>query len=218
MKLLLTSAGITNKSLASALLELIGKPFEESSIVFIPTASNVEKGDKGWFIDNLVQLQKLNFKQIDIADISAVPMSVWKPKLEEADVIFFEGGNTYHLMEQINKSGLTNLLPELLKNRVYVGVSAGSMVTGPNLALSISQILYKDDLDRTKEMDGLKYVDFYFLPHLNSEYFVNLRKKNIEEAIKGMTTKVYALDDACGIKIVDGKIKVISEGEYLEFN
>ena len=218
MKLLLTSAGITNKSLAGALLELIGKPFEESSIVFIPTAANVEKGDKGWFIDNLVQLKQLNFKQIDIADISAVPVSVWKPKLEEANVIFFEGGNTYHLMEQINKSGLANFLPELLINRVYVGVSAGSMVTSPNLGLSISQTIYGDDLDRTKDMDGLKYVDFYFLPHLNSEYFVNLRKKNIEEVINGMTTKVYALDDASGLKIIDGKIEVITEGEYLEFN
>jgi dipeptidase E len=98
MKLLLTSAGITNKSIADALLDLAGKPFEETSVAFVPTASNVEKGDKGWLIDNLVQLQRLNFKQIDIVDISAVPENIWKPRLEEADILFFGGGNTYCLL------------------------------------------------------------------------------------------------------------------------
>lgn len=218
MKLLLTSAGITNKSLAKALLDLTCKPFEETSLAFIPTASNVEKGDKSWLIDNLVQLQKLNFKQIDIVDISAVPENIWRPRLEEADVFFFEGGNTYHLMEWMNKSGLTNLLSELLKTRVYVGVSAGSMVTNPDLVLKLSQVVYGEDLDKTEDMEGLKYVNFYFLPHLNSEYFVNLRKKNIEEAIVGITTKVYAMDDSSGLKFIDGKVEVVTEGEYLEYN
>ena len=218
MKLLLTSAGITNKSIADTLSDLVGKKFEDTSIVFIPTASNVEKGDKGWFIDNLVQLQELNFKQIEIADISAVPEKIWKPKLEEADILFFEGGNTYHLMEWLNKSGLTELLPELLKEKVYVGVSAGSMVTNPDLSLKLSQVVYGEDLDRTEDMAGLKFVDFYFLPHLNSEYFENLRKKNIEEAIIGLTAKVYAMDDSGALKVVDKEIEVISEGEYLEFN
>lgn len=218
MKLLLTSAGITNNSLANALAELTGKRFEDTSLVFIPTASNVEKGDKSWLIDNLVQLQKLNFKQIEIADISAIPEKLWRPRLEEADVLFFEGGNTYHLMEWLNESGLTKSLPELLKKRVYVGVSAGSMVTNPDLALKISQVVYSEDLDRSEDMDGLKFVDFYFLPHLNSKYFVNLREKNIREAVAGMTAKVYAMDDAGGVKVVDGEIEVVTEGKYLEYN
>lgn len=218
MKLLLTSAGITNKSIANALSELAGKNFEDISIVYIPTAANLERGDKGWLIDSLVQLQRLNFKQIEIADISAVPESIWRPKLEEADILFFEGGNTYHLMEWFNKSGLATLLPALLKNKVYVGVSAGSMVTNPSLALKLSQVVYGEDLDKTEDMEGLKYVDFYFLPHLNSEYFMNLRKKNIEEAIAGMTAKVYALDDNSALKVVDGKVEIVSEGECFEFN
>ena len=46
MKLLLTSAGIKNKTIAKALFELVGKKPADISLVFIPTASNVEKGDK----------------------------------------------------------------------------------------------------------------------------------------------------------------------------
>ncbi len=39
MKLLLTSAGITNASIRDALIDLLGKPIAESSALCIPTAS-----------------------------------------------------------------------------------------------------------------------------------------------------------------------------------
>ncbi len=218
MKLLLTSSGITNKSIEKALFELIGKKAEETSVAFIPTASNVERGDKWWVIKDLVNLQKLNFKQIDIVDISALDEKMWRPRLEESDVLFFEGGNTYHLMEWVNKSGLIKILPELLKTRVYVGVSAGSMILSKNLALNISQTLYEEDLDKTEEMTGLNYVDFYFLPHMNSEYFNKLGKDNVGKSVNGMAEKIYAMDDSSALKVVDGQVEIISEGEYLEYN
>jgi len=218
MKLLLTSGGITNQSIAKALFELVGKKPEETKLVFIPTASNVEVGDKDWLIDDLINLQKLNFKEIDIADISAVKEKIWRPKMEKADILFFEGGNTYHLMEWINKSGLVDILPELLKTKVYVGLSAGSMVTNKDLALKISQIVYGEDLDKTDEMKGLNYVDFYFLPHLNSEYFENVRRDFIEKTTQGMSETIYVLDDQSALKVVNGKIEVISEGEWFVIN
>lgn len=218
MKLLLTSGGITNKSIADALFDLVGKKPKDTSVVFIPTASNTEIGDKTWLIDDLIDLKKQNFKSIDIADISAVDQKIWKPKLEEADVLFFEGGNTYHLMEWINKSGLVSLLPELLKSRVYVGASAGSMVTSKDLSLRISQIIYEEDLDKTENMIGLNFVDFYFLPHLNSPYFKKLREDFIRETVQGIPERIYALDDDSALKIVDGKVEVISEGKWFVVN
>ena len=120
MKLLLTSGGITNKSIANALFDLTGKKPEDTTIVFIPTASNVESGDKDWLINDLINLQKQNFKSIEITDISVVDEKIWEPSLERADVLFFEGGNTYHLMRWLNKSGVSKLLPDLLKDKVYV--------------------------------------------------------------------------------------------------
>ena len=33
-----------------------------------------------------------------------------------------------------------------------------------------------------------------------------------------MTEKIYALDDQSALKVVDGKVEIISEGKYLEFN
>lgn len=218
MKLLLTSGGITNKSIANELFSLVGKKPEDTTVVFIPTAANAETGNKDWFINDLLNLKKQNFKSIEITDISAVDEKIWKPSLESTDVLFFEGGNTYHLMEWLNKSGLVKILPELLKDKVYVGVSAGSMVTNKDLALKISQIVYGEDLDKDYEMAGLNYVNFYFLPHLNSSYFINLREDFVKNALKGMKEKIYVLDDSSALKVVDGKIEVISKGKWFEIN
>ncbi len=214
MKLLLTSGGITNKSIANVLFDLTGKKPEDTTIVFIPTASNVESGDKDWLINDLINLQKQNFKSIEITDISAVDEKIRKPSLERADVLFFEGGNTYHLMRWLNKSGISKLLPDLLKDKVYVGVSAGSMVTNPDLALKLSQVIYEEDKLETEELDGLNFVDFYFLPHLNSEWFKNMRRENIEKVKQGIDRPIYALDDNSALKIIDNNIEVISEGEW----
>ena len=217
MKLLLTSSGLTNKSISNALFELVGKKPEDTSIAFIPTASNPETGDKNWFIDDLVNIQKQGFKSISIVDISAVSENIWRPQLEEADVLFFNGGNSYHLMNWINKSGLAKLLPEMLKTKVYAGSSAGSMVTTPDLILRLSKIIYGDDIEK-ENMDGLNYVDFYFLPHLNSPDFPNRMEEKIREAAKDLSKKIYSLDDQTALKVADGKVEVISEGKYLEFN
>lgn len=218
MKLLLTSNGISNPSIAKALFELAGKKPEELSLVFIPTAANGVTGEKDWLEEDLENVRKLGLKQLTIVDISAVGADVWKPQLEAADILFFEGGNTYYLMEWIEKSGLKVLLPEMLATKVYVGVSAGSMVTNKDLLLSIGQVVYEEGLDKSEDVQALGFVDFYFLPHLGSEYFPNVRKEKIAEAIANTTRKTYALDDESALKVVDGKVEVVTEGEYLEFN
>ncbi len=217
MKILLTSNGLSNDAIAKALFELVGKKPEDISLVFIPTASNVEAGDKEWFINDLFNIKKQGFKSIAITDISAVPEHIWRPQLEQADVLFFEGGNTYHLMRWMNESGLVKLLPEMLKIKVYVGVSAGSMITGPDLALRLSQIIYGDDMEE-EPMDGLNLVNFYFLPHLNSPHFPARMEENLREAMKEISRKTYMLDDQMALKVVDGVVEPIGGGKYLEFN
>lgn len=195
----------------------MGKKPEATTLAFVPTAANVELGDKGWLIDDLVNLKKLNFKAIDIVDISALDRTLWLSKMEQADVLYFSGGKRYHLMQWMTRSGLTEVLPDLLKDRVYVGMSAGSMVAGQRLALKFSHLLYKDDLGRTDDMEGLGYVDFYFLPHFNNPYFPSVKESAIEESTKGMTETVYALDDTSALKVVDREVTAVTEGIFKVF-
>ncbi len=218
MKLLLTSAGISNNSIKESFFKLTGKKPEDISLAFIPTASNVEQGDKSWLINDFINLKNLGLKSISIVDISVVERKIWEPQLREADVLLFGGGNTFYLMEWINKSGLIEILPELLETKVYIGISAGSMILSQDLLLKACQKLYEEDLERTEDEKGVCLVDFYVLPHYNSSYFSTLNKENVIENTKDVKNKIYAIDDNSAVEVVGNNIKIISEGEYLEIN
>lgn len=215
MKLLLTSAGIQNQSIAKAVLDLTGLPASKIKLVFIPTAANVEEGDKGWLIDDLVHFQKQGYNSIDIVDIAAVHRSVWQPRLEKANLFCFGGGNEQYLARILKESGLRDLLPDLLKTRVYMGISAGSMVAGQFLSKELLKVVYPEDDFEGKLEPTLGFVDCNFIPHLNSPHFPNARKE-IFKSLQNLTSPLYALDDQSALKVVDGKIEVVTEGEYLK--
>ena len=219
MKLLLTSNGLSNQSTANALFDLVGKKADEISIAFIPTASNISAGDKDWLIDDLVNIRNQNFKCIDIVDISALPKEVWLPRFQTADILFFSGGDTNHLMNWIEKSGLKELIPDLLKTKVWAGISAGSMVTNPSLALSSKdkKIYYEENFGYKSEI-GLSLVNFFVRPHYRSEFYVRASKEYLEDVAKDIPGLIYALDDQSALKVIDGKVEIISEGEVLILN
>jgi dipeptidase E len=218
MKLLLTSAGFTNKTIADALPKLAGKPFKDLRLVFIPTAANVETGGKEWLVTDLWNCKKLGFAKIEIVDIAAVPKDIWWPQIEEAGVIMFGGGNSRYLVEQLKNSGLDKLLPDLLKTRVYVGISAGSMVTGKGLSLTSDAVLYYENIGEFKEYAALGFTDISIRPHFNSPDFPMVTEKVLSEMAKKMTEQVYALDDNSAIVVDGDKITVVSEGKWKRFN
>lgn len=220
MKLLLTSGGLLNQSIINALLDLTGKPFAELNLAFIPTASNVEKGDKkDWLIEDLIICKNLGFKSIDIVDISALSKEMWQPRLEEADVFFVEGGNTSYLMHWMEKSGLKELLPKMLETKVYVGVSAGTMIACKHLDVNQSESLYSEDvLKDYQNNEGLGWVDFLIRPHLNSPHFPGMTLESLEPLAKELPETFYAIDDESAIKVRDGSVEVISQGQWKKFN
>jgi len=218
MIFLLTSAGFTNRTISNALLDLTRRPFKEISLAFIPTAANMWDDDKSWLIDDLYNTKKLGFSSIDIVDISALPNAMWEKRLNVVDIIMVGGGNTYDLIYWINKSGFSKTIEVFLKTKVYVGISAGSIVMAKNLALSQSKKLYYEDRGKIDNEKGLGFVDFHIRPHLNSPDFPNVREKYLKEQAKKILEPIYAIDDDTAIKVVNGKIEVISEGKWIRFN
>lgn len=217
MKLLLTSGGLENQTMVNALHGLVGKDFKDTSLVFIPTAANVEAGDKWWLIKDLSKCKALGFREVDIVDIAAVPRKIWKPRLEKADVIMVGGGNTLYLMRQIKKSGLAVALPALLKTRVYIGISAGSMVVAPKLKEKQMQRLYEEPIVDDDTNDGLGLVDFLVVPHMNSPHFPRAAEL-IDEVAKEIDIPLYAIDDQTAVQVINTKVEVITEGKWKRYN
>lgn len=136
MKLLLTSAGISNASIEAALVELLGKPVAESRALYIPTAVYpIENGPvlareviRGALGDPFCEL---GWKSLGVLELSALPTikrERWLTLVEASDALLVGGGDCQYLTYWMQQSGLAELLPALLQKTVYVGLSAGSMI------------------------------------------------------------------------------------------
>jgi dipeptidase E len=143
MKLLLTSAGIKNPSIESALVDLLGKPISEASALCIPTAMYghpwVGPGVKAWeFISGRepsCPMCELRWKSVGVLELTALPSideERWVPLVQETDVLLVSGGDALYLCHWMRESGLADLLPSL-DETVWVGMSAGSMVMTPRI-------------------------------------------------------------------------------------
>jgi dipeptidase E len=219
MKMLLTSNGLSNQSITDELFRLVGKAPSETHIAFIPTAVNITEGSKEWFVDDLMNIKRQSVAFIDIVDISAVPKSVWLPKLEAADVLCFSGGSTRYLGSCIEQSGLKELLPDLLETRVWMGISAGSVVTGPTLRFSSQKKKEGDkEILGAQVTPGLGLVDFYIRPHLNAPGAPHAAEAFIREQASEVREIVYALDNMSALSVQGGEVRVVSEGHYLVLN
>lgn len=207
MKLVLTSAGITNTSIADALTSLISKHVNDCKVGFIPTAANMEAGNKDWYIAQLTNLQKHGFNWIDIIELADESVD-WKERLESVDIVFVSGGNTFHLLDRFRKSGFDEWLREELDDRVYVGVSAGSIVAAPTIA--VADIPPKDrNFAKLTDLTGVGLVDFEVEPHCDEQRFTI-----ISDYAQKCGNSVYAIDDQTAISVNGDKVQLISEGTW----
>ena len=218
MKLLLTSAGFSNKSIVDALGDLANRPFSQLSLSFIPTAANVEEGSKDWLINDLVNCKNLGLRSIDIVDISALDYKVCRSRLEKTDISFVGGSNSFHLMNWLKRSGLDKELPGMLENKIYVGLSAGSCITAKWWSNKYELKFYKEKPEKVDRFNCLGFVDLFIMPHLNDPFFPNVRLEKLELIAREINKPLYARDNNSAVKIVGEKITVVSEGEWHKFN
>ena len=112
----------------------------------------------------------------------------------------------------MHQSGLADLLPSLLQEKVYVGMSAGSIVVNPTLGEQY------DGIDPPTGSDkALGLVDFALRLHLDAEYMPTASLAHLEQWAAGVDVTAYAIDDQTAIKVIDGVVEVVSEGHWKRF-
>src|SRR3954471_9075239 len=107
MKFLLTSAGINNKSIHDALVDMLVKPIADSSALRIPTAMYghpwVGPGVKAWqFISGHSEnpMVDLGWRSVGVLELTALPSideERWVPLVRETDVLLAAGGDVLYL-------------------------------------------------------------------------------------------------------------------------
>jgi dipeptidase E len=242
MRLLLTSAGIKNGSIRGALVDLLGKPIAESNALFIPTAIYPFPGGPGMVWRAICgktssPLCDLGWKSLGVLELTALPNieeAAWVPSVRDADALLVGGGDPLFLANWMRRSGLTGLLPTLRSEAVYVGVSAGSIAATatfvetyvePPLAkdgpLNLEEIVFatsQGDVDRILVTgQGAGLVDFAVIPHLEHPNHLDASLANAERWAARIPAPTYAIDDDTAIKVVDGTVQVVSEGNWRLF-
>ena len=103
MKLLLTSGGVTNPSIRTALEELLGKPVEESHALVVPTAQWGHPMCGPRSVRGLVAAEPTwqpstgqGWASLGVLELTALPTigrDRWEPWVREADVLLVDGGD-----------------------------------------------------------------------------------------------------------------------------
>lgn len=213
MKLLLTSTGLINDSIAQAFTDMVAKPVDEVRVAFIPTALNPGADNTRYLAEIFTNLNNLGVKHIDIVDVDGLRKEQFLSRLEAADVIYVCGGNTYYLLDRVRKSGLGDELGKLLETRLYVGESAGSILVTPSIDIAAI-----DDGDANvvelEDTRGLGLVDFEVSPHTPED--VSLKgNENYASKIRDI---LYAYNNNTALACEDGIVRFVGEGKYFVFN
>ncbi len=221
MKLLLTSAGIKNATIHNALLDLLNKPIAECSALCIPTASYghpLAGPSAAWrFISGQeprCPMCELGWKSLGVLELTALPSidkELWVPLVQQTDALLVNGGDPLYLCYWMRQSGLADLLPAL-RETVWVGLSAGSMVMTPRIGEYFVGWKPPTGGDET-----LGVVDFAIFPHLDHPDLPGNTLAHAEKWAASMKTLAYAMDDQTAIQVVDGVVEVVSEGHWKRF-
>ncbi len=220
MKLLLTSAGISNASIRKALVDLLGKPIDQASALFVPTAIYGIRGG-GEIVRKVIcgslgdPFCDLGWKSLGLLELTALPtikQELWVPRLQETDALLVGGGDCQYLTYWMKQSGLADLLPSVLSKTVYVGLSAGSMI------MTSFGTTYGNHTLPAESNKSLNLLDFAIHPHLDYESFPENSMANLEKLAATLPMPSYSIDDQTAIKVTDGVVEIISEGNWRLFD
>ena len=158
--------------------KFLDKNTESKKILFIPTATNVDKYKK------YIHLTQKAFEdfgyEVENFDVSIFSEEIAKEKLSEAKIVFISGGNTFYLLQELKRKNLITYLKERIENGLlYIGESAGSVIAAPDI--EYASVI--DDKTVATELDdytGLNLVDFYIVPHFEEEPFVESSRNTVE--------------------------------------
>lgn len=157
---------------------------------------------------------ELGWKSMGVLELTALPSldkARWVPAVQQTDVLLVNGGDPLYLCYWMRQSGFADLIPSL-HDTVYVGLSAGSMVVTPSIGA--------DFVGWTPPIGGdetLGLVDFSIFPHLDHPDLPENTMADAERWVANISRASYAIDDETAIRVLDGAIDVISEGNWKHF-
>ena len=129
--------------------------------------------------------------------------------VREAEAIFIGGGNTFVLLENLQKRGLIPEIKKKIRKGIpYIGSSAGSNLAGPTIMTTNDM-----PIREIKSLKAFNIVPFQINPHFidhdpKSKMNVESRATRLQEFHEFNETPVVGIREGSFIRLADGKCKL----------
>jgi len=173
-------------------------------ILFIPFA-----GVTSTFEEYTEKVRQV-FKTIGYDTESLYQDKNYRELLSNAEAIVVGGGNTFHLVHWLHKTGVTEIISKKVNNGTpYIGWSAGSNIACPTIKTTNDMPII-DPIS----FSGLNLVPFQINPHYTDEVIPNHKGETREQRIKEflvVNPEVYVvgLKEGTMLKIEGSSMKLI---------
>lgn len=175
----------------------------EKHVLCIPTAAYAEEDYDEWLWNEITPIRD-RAKSFKIFDIDCKDRASIEQAVSLTDIVYVTGGNTYVLLDAMQKGEFGIILEEhLRKGKAYIGCSAGAVVAGP----TIEHMAEMDDLSKAHltNFKGLNLVDFLIVPHIDSDMFC-VAAQNIINSLE--KEKVLGLKDDQALFVRDNYYQI----------
>ncbi len=190
----LTSTGLTSENVFLKFRSFVPNP-KDIFVAIVTTAAEGKSENKYSQLAKR-QFEKLGFVTVDFVDLETDPQK----DFSSYEVIYVCGGNTFKLLKFARdadfKSSIENLLE---RDGIYIGVSAGSIIVGPSIAIAGEVESDENDIG-LEDLTGFKITNLIILPH----YFSKIEKEVVAFENK-YSVKVKRLSNSQAILIENGQ-------------
>lgn len=155
------------KDVSQIFVDFANENLVSKKVTFIPTAALPDKLD--FHIKYSKELLSKMGLIVDELEISTAAHSDIVKKLVDNDYIYVAGGNTFFLLQEMNRTGAGNLIKtQINAGKLFIGESAGAILLAPDIE-------YSKDTDnplaapQLKTYESLNIIDFYPVPHYKDD-------------------------------------------------
>lgn len=209
--LLLTSNGFDGENIRKEIVKILPKPASKIKLAHIITASKPEK-NTNYVKRDKQQMARLGFQVEDEdIDIEGKTEDELRDLLEDKDVIYVQGGNTFYLLKHIKESGFDKVVKELIrKGVIYIGVSAGSYVACPTIEMANWKHQDRNIIDLT-DLTALNLVPFLLTVHYEPKY-----KPILEKEAANASYPVRILTDDQAFLVENSRVTFVGKGNEIK--
>src|SRR5680860_1473706 len=210
MTLYLTSNGLEDNIVAERFKKVVLKK-DPNKTSFLVISVQDNESDAFYLQKTKDELNKIGATDIHIFELREEKFDITK----EYDVIYVCGGNTFVYLDRMRKTGLDKYIIDSVRNNrsIYVGVSAGSIIAGPNIEIAS----WGKDSDpnniKLTNLSGLNLTNIVVYPHYREEL-----KSDLDKFRERYEYQVEELEDNQAIRLsyLDiGSLKDVISMEYI---